>query len=218
MTKKLKNYWKKKDDDTGKSGIEFFADILYESFALKGEFTILESQNYEFLKKFINEVNDLLELNKNTDTNYKEKLFISSLFIENELNKFLFTEFPKNKYDIKNLFNKWLNDMFINSDDKDIYESIKKMKENDNITNPSIEDLKKENSEFYWDSKKYQLYLNNLSYRMVIIFDLMVIIEQPINRSKIHDVLWGLSNNFTLTREDAELARKEAIEKYKNLQ
>ena len=53
---------------------------------------------------------------------------------------------------------------------------------------------------------------------MVIIFDLMVIIEQPINRSKIHDVLWGLSNNFTLTREDAELARKEAIEKYKNLQ
>lgn len=107
--------------------------------------------------------------------------------------------------------------MFINSDDKDIYESIKKMKENDNITNPSIEDLKKENNEFYWDSKKYQLYLNNLSYRMVIIFDLMVIIE-PNNRVKVHDVLWNLSINFTLTREDAELARKEAIEKYKNLQ
>ena len=45
----------------------------------------------------------------------------------------------------------------------------------------------------------------------------MVIIE-PNNRVKVHNVLWGLSNNFTLTREDAELARKEAIEKYKNLQ
>ena len=46
----IKKLLEKKDDDTGKSGIEFFADILYKSLALKGEFTILESQNYEFLK------------------------------------------------------------------------------------------------------------------------------------------------------------------------
>ena len=48
------------------------------------------------------------------------------------------------------------------------------------------------------------------------IFAFMII--EPNNRVKIHHVLWNLSKSVTLTNEDGELARKEAIEKYKNLQ